>query len=378
MPGIRSLRPSALPLALLLILLAASARVPICAAGALAPEITGKIDATVEEFMRKEGIPGISLALASDGEIKLAKGYGMADVENSVPATEKTVHRLASISKMFTAVAAMQLAEQGKLDLSAPVQKYVPEFPEKQKPITPELLLKHQSGIRHYKGNETLNLVNYTKIGNALKIFKDEPLLFDPGDKFSYTTYGYCLLGSVIEGASGTDYVTYVTDNILKPSGIETMRPDDPYKLIPNRARGYTKGRRVGQIVMGGELSNCQFTDVTNKIPGGGWCSTASDLTRFAIALDAGKLLKRETLEKMWNKQKTAKGELTDSGLGCFVGEHNGRREIFHSGGQQGTSTFLLLCPDQKFSVALMCNQERASPQPVAFKISNLFLDAKP
>ncbi len=161
-----------------------------------------------------------------DGQLVYERGYGMADVENQVPATPDTIYRLASISKMFTAVAALQLVEQGKLDLAAPIQQYVPSFPKKdQGTVTAELLLKHQSGIRHYKGDEVRSAVFYNRVGDSLVIFQEDPLLFPPGEKFSYTTYGYNLLGTAIEGASGEDYVGYVTQHILEPCGIDTMRP---------------------------------------------------------------------------------------------------------------------------------------------------------
>ncbi len=188
-----------------------------------------------------------------DGQIVYEQGYGLADVENQVPATPESIYRLASISKMFTAVAAMQLVEQGKLDLAAPIQEYVPSFPQKdQGAVTAELLLKHQSGIRHYQGDEVRSVVFYSRVGDALVIFQDDPLLFPPGEKFSYTTYGYNLLGTAIEGASGEDYVAYVTKHILEPCGIETMRPTIPirsFRIVPP-AIGCTASARPPSCAM--------------------------------------------------------------------------------------------------------------------------------
>jgi CubicO group peptidase (beta-lactamase class C family) len=321
-------------------------------AAELPAELRSQVDAKIESLMQERGAPGVSAAIVVDGQIAYERGYGLADVENNVPATPDTIYRLASISKMFTATAAMQLVEAGKLDLAAPIQKYVPSFPEKQAAITAELLLKHQSGIRHYKGDEVRSAVFYNRVGDALVIFQDDPLLFSPGERFHYTTYGYNLLGTAIEGASGEDYVAYVRKHILEPCGCETMRPDNPYQIIPHRAAGY---RKIG-AGKAAELRNDFMVDISNKIPGGGWCGTPRDLCRFAIAVMNGKLVSSETLERMWTPQKTAQGEQTDSGLGCFVANVNGQRRISHSGGQPKVSTFLVFAPEQKTAVALMCN----------------------
>ncbi len=287
----------------------------------------------------------------------------MADVENEVPATPKTSYRLASISKMLTAVAVMQLVEQGKLDLEAPIQKYV-DFPEKQAPITCELLLKHQSGIRHYKGDEVRSNVSYAGVTDAFRVFKDDPLLFAPGEKMSYTTYGFNVLGGAIEGASGQNYVAYVNEHIFQPAGMKTIRPDSPYKIIPHRAAGYR--------LSGPALVNDIHVDVSNKIPGGGWCSTPGDLTRFAIALCQDRLVSSETRERMWTPRKTSPGVQTPAGYGCFIRTIDGDRRIHHGGGQPKVSTFLTFSPDQKTAVAVMCNLRGTPVQTLADKLMKI------
>ncbi|HEY2892584.1 MAG TPA: serine hydrolase domain-containing protein [Pirellulales bacterium] len=321
-------------------------------AAELSSERAEAIANKVNEFMAARRVPGLSLAVVVDGQLVHERGFGLADVENQVPATADTVYRLASISKMLTAVAAMQLVEQKKLDLDAPIQKYVPSFPEKQAPITAALLLKHQSGIRHYQGEEVRSIVFYSRVGDALKIFQDDPLLFAPGEKFSYTTYGFNLLGTAIEGASGTDYVSYVQEHVCRPAGMRSIQPDNPFKIIPHRAAGY----RMKTPAKDAELLNDFAVDVTNKIPGGGWCSTPGDLARFAIALMDAKLVTRETLEKMWTVQKTTDGKNTPCGLGCFLAKMDGEQLVSHSGGQPKVSTFLLLMPDKRQAIAVMCN----------------------
>jgi CubicO group peptidase (beta-lactamase class C family) len=338
-------RRAAIGLSLLALVVAARS----IRAAELSAEKRTAIDAAVEKFKAAKGIPGLSVAIGVDHELSYEKGYGLADVENNVPATPDTIYRLASISKMLTGTAVMQLVEQGKIDLAAPIQKYVPKFPEKQAPITCELLLKHQSGIRHYRGaDEVRSNIPYARVSDSFKIFQDDPLLFAPGEKFSYTTYGYCVLGAAIEGASGEGYVTYVQKHVCEPAGMKTIQPDVQQKIIPNRANGY---RKTGPLVV-----NDFAVDVSNKIPGGGWCATPADLVRFAIALDQGKLVSRETLDRMWTVQKTAEGKETPCGLGCFIITIDGDRRVYHSGGQPKVSTFLTFSPERKTAVAVMCN----------------------
>jgi CubicO group peptidase (beta-lactamase class C family) len=337
-------------------------------AAELSAEIATQLDERIDAFRDKHRVPGISAAVVVGGQLVLERGYGLADVENNVPATPDTVYRLASISKMLTAVAALQLVEQGKLDLQAPVQKYVPDFPEKQAPITCELLLKHQSGIRHYKDGEVRSAVAYARVGDALKIFCDDPLLFAPGEQFSYTTYGYNLLGTAIEAAAGQDYVSYVQEHVCRPAGMKAIEPDSPDKIIAHRAAGY-RHKGPGKDA---ELVNDFFVDVSNKIPGGGWCANSGDLARFAIALMDAKLVSRESLERMWTAQKTASGKQTDSGLGCFVEQVDGQRRISHSGGQPKVSTFLVFSPESHSAVVLMSNLNGARLKALAGELLTL------
>jgi len=159
------------------------------------------IDGLVTSYVSGHHVPGLSVAVVDRGRVILTQGYGIADVENSVPATADTVYRIASISKSITATAALKLVEAGKLDLDAPIQKYCPDFPKKPWPITARELLSHQSGIRDYRNDEeTINTRHYASIKEALPQFANDPLEFEPGTKMQYTSYGYIVLGCVMEG----------------------------------------------------------------------------------------------------------------------------------------------------------------------------------
>ncbi len=251
---------------------------------ALPPSRVAAIDTLVTAFMARHGVPGLSAAVALGPERVWARGYGLADVENNVAASERTMFRLASISKVVTATAVLQLVEREKLDLNAPIQRYVPAFPEKPWPVTPRQLLAHQSGLRHWREDEWRLTRRFASVAEGLQVFQDEPLLFEPGTRALYSSPGYNLLGAAVEGASGEPFVEYLRENVFAPAGLASAREDDVLGIIPNRAQGYAKGPD-------GELRNSVPSDTSSKVPGGGLTATAPDVARFGAALMAGQLV---------------------------------------------------------------------------------------
>src|SRR5438876_8552691 len=178
----------------------------------LSPEKHAQVESAIAKFMSANSVPGVSAAIVENGQYEWSQGYGMADLENFVPATARTMYRLASLSKPLTATAAMQLWERGKLNLDAPVQNYCPTFPQKEWPITTRQVLGHLGGIRHYRTDsqddpEVGNTKHFADgIAAGLKFFANDPLVAKPGTKFSYSTQGFTLVGCAIEGASGEKY----------------------------------------------------------------------------------------------------------------------------------------------------------------------------
>src|SRR4051812_24334150 len=160
-----------------------------------AADATARVDAAVSEFQSKHLAPAITVAVAVDGKIVYSKAVGMADLENNVKATPETLIRTGSIAKPISAAAALTLVDAGKLDLDAPVQKYCPAFPQKQWTITTRQVLGHLSGIRHYRGDDFASTKHYASMTDSLAMFANDPLLFEPGTKYQYSTYGYTLLG---------------------------------------------------------------------------------------------------------------------------------------------------------------------------------------
>jgi serine beta-lactamase-like protein LACTB len=343
------------------LVLTPTARMPAAAQTntALPADQIAKIETAISSLMSRQSIPAMSVAVVLDNQIRFRHGYGMADLENFVPAKALTVYRIASVTKSLTAVAAMQLAERGKLDLDAPVQKYVPSFPTKNFPITTRQLLAHLSGIRNYRPGEGERTARYNTLTDALGIFKDDPLDFEPGTKFGYTTFGYTLLGAVIEGASGMTFTDYLREHIFKPAGMQHTQVDDLYAIIPNRARGYTP-KVFG--LFDGNYRNPVPMDSSYKIPGGGLVSTAEDLARFALAAQNGVLIKPATFAEMSKSQKTRDGRETGYGYGWYVGAGGGFSgdpdSVWHGGVQAGFTGNLWLLPKKRFVLVILTNLE--------------------
>jgi serine beta-lactamase-like protein LACTB, mitochondrial len=319
-----------------------------------APEERKQIEDAVKKFMAANSLPSVSVAVVRGGKYEWSAGFGMADLENSIPATSHTLYRLASISKPITATAAMLLQERGKLDLDAPVQKYCPAFPEKEAPITTRELLGHLGGIRHYRSQsiydpEIVNTKHFDDpISAGLSFFKDDVLVAKPGTKFSYSTHGYTLVGCVIEGASGQKYVDFVRENVLQPAGMTNTRIDDRLAIVPYRTRFYSKDT-LGTVV------NAEPVDVSFKLPGDGWLSTAEDMAKFEVAMLDDRVVTRSTRTVMWTPQKLSDGKETTYGLGWEIG--NGfAPTINHGGGEWGTSTFIMIAPEQRAGVVVLIN----------------------
>jgi CubicO group peptidase (beta-lactamase class C family) len=265
----------------------------------------------------------------------------------------------------------MQLAEKEKLDLDAPVWKYCSAFPPKKWILTSRQLLAHTGGIRHYGGTnaeaELYSTKHYSSVVESLSVFKNDPLKFEPGTDYLYSSYGYNTLGCVIEGASGMNYLAYLQENIFEPSGMMNTRADNPSDIVRNRASGY-------EINRAGELKNSRHIDMSNRLPAGGFLTTAEDLARFASAVLEHRLVSSATLKLMLTPQKTKTGKVLDYGLGwgLFPGEDwYGEREAFHGGQSPQVSNVLYM-----LAIAIQMNLEGVPERTgLAASIAQIVLD---
>ena len=273
----------------------------------------------------------------------------------------------------------MSLVEDGKIDLDADVQRYCPDYPQKRWPVSARQLLGHLGGVRHYKSAaETRSTQHFFTLKSALDTFKGDPLRHEPGSKFFYTTFGYNLLGSVAEEAAQNSFIDLLKERVFNPAKMKTTVVDSQYAVIKNRTKGYIRPtkqtlKKIGALdfLEVGELYNASLHDTSMKIPGGGLLSTPSDLVRFAIAVNTDKLLTAESRHKMWTSQSTNDGKRTGYGLGWRVSKRRGQQQVWHTGGQAGTSTILLIIPDSGTTVALMCNLQSVRLLPLAISIAD-------
>jgi CubicO group peptidase (beta-lactamase class C family) len=293
------------------------------------------IDNLAHESSRRQDIPGITLAVVDHGQVVYSHAFGRSDVENDVAATSASEIRTASIAKPMTALAAMVLASTGKLDLDAPVQQYCPAFPFKTSPdgkpwvVTTRELLSHRAGVRWYHDDvELRNVKHYANLSEAVRHFGDDPLLFAPGEKMQYSSYGFVVIGCAIEGASRSTFIEYMQQAVFGPAGMAATFPDDPAKIIPHRSRGYEKAKE-------GTLENAPLFDPSDRLPGGGWLSTSEDLARFAAAVMAGKVVALPVLEEMWKPLTVQDDEWLWTGLGCCPARRASRHRTQRRTGRQ-------------------------------------------
>ncbi|HKC46794.1 MAG TPA: serine hydrolase domain-containing protein [Gemmatimonadales bacterium] len=315
-------------------------------------------------------IPGLQVAVAIDGKLVWSAAFGFADVARRTRVTRTTMFRIGSVSKPLTSVAVAQLVLGGKLDLDAPVQRYVPSFPQKPWPVTTRELAGHLAGIRHYQGNEFLLNTPYPSVTAGLAIFENDSLLFEPGTRFSYSSYGFNLISAVVEGASGEKFLAYMGAHVIRPLGLTHTAPDRADSLIPERTTFYDPDTVHGGFQVAPQVDN------SYKWAGGGFLSSAEDLVRFASALDQPGFLPQSALDLLFTSQKTRDGQLTGYGVGWFVRTDSlGHRRVFHGGGSVGGTTAFGMDRDAHVAFALTSNLTDAPLGP-ASRILPLFVTA--
>jgi serine beta-lactamase-like protein LACTB len=345
--------------------------VPAISTAQVHESVEARIEKIVTTEIKKEGLPEMSIAVLNAGRVAFSKSYGIADLENQVRVTTHTRFRTASVAKPISATAAMILSQQGNLDLDAPIQKYCPMFPQKPWPITTTHLLAHMSGIRSYKSErlddpEVGNTAHYAKLIDSFVTFAADPLAFQPGTAFLYSSLGYTVLGCVLEGAAQESFPDLIRDHIFEPLKMGDSTVDDLQAIIQGRARGYSRASN-------GTLQNASPVDTSDRFPAGGLLSTADDLIKFVLAVESGNLLKPEALKAMWTAQTTPDGKSTGYGLGWGILSDHGDVTVAHSGDQQGASAQLFLIPRRGFAVAIMTNLEGVDLAPIAHSIADAF-----
>lgn len=327
-----------------------------------------KADSVVQSFVRSTSLPGMSISVFVGENMIWSEGYGFADVENQVPVNPSlTKFRIGSVSKTLTSAGMGVLMQEKMLDPDQIIQTYVPDFPEKKYPITVKQVAGHIAGIRHYNGGEFMSRKLYPTVSSGLEIFKDDPLLFEPGTDYRYSSYGWNLISAVIEGASGKEFLPFMEERVFKPFGMNNTVPEWSNREIPNLTKFYVVGG-IGNM-------EADFVDNSYKWAGGGFVGTTEDLIRFGKELLDYDFLNEETQEQLMFPQETTNGNSTNYGMGWRSWVNNNRYWVGHSGGSVGGSTMFLMNKQHRIIIAYTINRSNVGFDSLHFKIADIFIE---
>ena len=358
-------------------------------------DLLTEIDSIVRETMESDHLVGTSIGVKKGGEVIVAKrrwratilwelrsesrraersslpranGYGYADLENEVKATEHTVYRIGSITKQFTAASIMKLVEAGKLSLDDDLTKFLPDYPTNGHKVTIDRLLNHTSGIKaftampEYRERIRLDLSQE----ELTDIFSAVPFEFAPGDEYKYNNSAYFLLGTIIEKVSGESYEDFLAGHIWEPLGMLESHYLDNSPIVPNRAEGYEY--RDGRVVNDDPIS------MRLPFSAGALGSSVTDLFTWQSALLNNRVVGESSYERMITPGSLNDGERLAYGYGLAVGEMGGHRKISHGGGINGFRTHLSYYPDDDLTVVVLTNTGSASPQVLEGRIAQTVL----
>ena len=324
-----------------------------------------KVDEFIRSEMEKQRIPGLAIAVVRNGEITKVQGYGFANVEHNVPVKPETIFQSGSVGKQFTAMAAMILVEDGKLNLDDKISKYFEGTPEAWKEITVRHLLTHTAGTTDYPRD--FDFRKDYKEDELLKRAMAIPLAFQPGEKWSYSNLGYVMLGILIGKVSGKFYGDFLKERVFTPLGMTTARVINEADIIPNRAAGYRLEK--------GELKNQNWVSpVLNTTADGSLYFTVLDMAKWDAALYTEKLIKKASFDQMWSPVKLNSGKTHPYGFGWALGEVNGHRLREHGGAWQGFTTFIARYIDDKLTVIVLTNRAGANPGKIAKGVAGLYV----
>ncbi len=312
--------------------------------------------------------PGATALVYKDGKTLYRKAIGMANIELQVPMKPENVFEIGSITKQFTAVSILMLVEQDKLKLDDEITKFIPDYPTHGKRITVQHLLNHTSGIKSYtsipsfmdvarKDMKPLELVDF---------FKNEPMDFDPGEKWLYNNSGYVLLGYIIEKVSGQSYPNFIEEHIFKKLGMKNSYYGSESQIIPDRASGYSP--------KDGGFQNADYLSMTLPYAAGSIMSNIDDMLLWNKAVHDNKLITKESKELAFTNSSLNNGDLTNYGYGWMMNEISGVPSIEHGGGIFGYVTAGIYVPSENVYVIILTNQDGVSPENAAIKMAALAL----
>jgi CubicO group peptidase (beta-lactamase class C family) len=336
----------------------------LCEASLPAQGIASKVDEYLAARMRSNHFSG-SVLIAQHGKIVVAKGYGMADIEQKVPNMAETKFRLGSVTKQFTAMAILELEERGKLRVQDPICKYVSDCPKNWQTITIFNLLTHTSGIPNFTKlpDYEKSMAQPTTVPELLARFEGKPLDFPPGSQFNYSNSGYEVLGAILEKVSGESYQAFLKKNIFDILGMLDSGYDNDSHTIMNRAQGYT--------FSSDGLMKAPYIDMSIPFSAGGLYSTVLDLYKWDRALYTEKLVSKKSLGEMFTPFKG------DYGFGWVITKEFDRKQMDHGGGINGFSACIRRFPDDDAAVIVLSNVDTASSGEISHDLAAILFGEK-
>jgi CubicO group peptidase (beta-lactamase class C family) len=318
--------------------------------------------------MAAHRIPSAAIAIVHNGKVLRTAAYGLASLELPAPAGPHTLFEIGSITKQFTGIAVLQLAEQGKLGLDDAIEKYLPEVPAAWHGITLRQLLTHTSGLPDWEGTGLLSLSRNYTLAEFMSLIASRPLGFAPGSRWAYSNSAFPLLGEVITRVSGMSYEAYVTEHVLRPAGMTETRFRHNDAVIPNRAAGY--------VDSAGKYWSAEPRRPELLLPNGGILSSAVDMAKWCLAVERGGLLSPRSQTLMMTPVKLSDGSSFNGGIGWFMDSFHGHRMQLHNGATPaGFSSVLYMYPDDKLCVVVLLSIDRgALVNDLATQIADLLI----
>ncbi|MYM87800.1 serine hydrolase [Rugamonas sp. FT82W] len=338
----------------------------LCGAHARAePSIADDIGQYLRSEMRDRHIPGLQVAVVKGGKIVMLKSYGVAELPHAVPVTQRSVFSINSATKSFTGVAIMQLVEQGKLDLSAPISRYLTDLPAPWQAVTVTRLLNHTSGLPDIVSQQTWQVAPASNWDSAWRQVQTMPVDFAPGERFSYNQTNYLLLGKIIDALSGQPFTRFISQRQFNAAGMRQTSFGDLQDVIPNKAPSY-------RLDADGKTLKLMVDDFPGFLRAGAGINTsAEDLAHWIIALQKGQLLSPAGLAQLWRRGQLSDGKAAPWALGWPVIRDKEYRTV---GGMGGTRSAFYIYPEDDLAVVILTNLAGAAPEQMIDVVAGYFL----
>ena len=321
-------------------------------------------DDYIKAEMRRQNIPGLSLAVLKGGKVVKAEGYGWANIKLKIAARPETVYKIASASKQFIATGIMLLIQEGRLGLGDPISKYFDGTPATWNGITIRHLLTHTSGlVREAPGFDPFKVQNDADV---IKTAYPLPLRFAPGEKWEYSNLGYFALAEIIRKLSGRPWTAYLGEKVFRPCGMNTTHPTNTKVSVPNLALGYTDNDKL--LVAG---------DWPALRPSGAFLSTVLDLAKWDAALYTDDILSASTRRQMWTPVTLNDGRIYPYGFGWMFADVGGHRLLHHPGGMRGFRADIARFPEDGLTIIVLMNLDDVDIDVIVRGIATIYLPAR-